>query len=645
MILKPRFMTSQWIRRTQTHFAPGTRCASLRWGCEVVGRACQRGPWRILPWTSSSFNANLLLIRAIVVITTCFVMPTLADEVTDKLPGTVVGWVRLNHVDRWPSQMEASALTSLLGREEFEDFRRELKSLTLDDALINDIGLNWEEIAQLTRGNVVLAWMELAPGQFAFLAALEARGQPEKIDVALASVDQRLGSRRVPGKPLKFEGTDVLRYETDDRQQRCFARWGSWLLISDDVAAIGCLTEPPNKRLLTDRKSYRTIARETFANPTAASDGATLDWYLRQWPLIASRDVEPGKVDYLQLAHQLGFDAVTGVGGAAQLSSQSAFLTYRTAICRGKPLRDAARMVSFKSESLVRLPGWVSDQVSFIRGVHLDLDQMLSGFGTWFDATYGEGDEGLFQVVLRDIRDEPDGPQVDVQAELLRFLTGPIYTISMPSKSETEQTSRVLAVQTRRAEVTRKAVDRLMRGDPDVEPIKLREFKAWRFGDLSRNGTRQILGPDLSGVTLCVTNEYVLIARDESTMRWAVASNSSRQSSTATFNRIFDFSRESQFQRPFLYQAARGMGNFSQIYRRLRMPPSTDAKTEERPVLAAVTRMTSQLRSLETVSRLRQAALRLPTASTIAPHFHGDVLLGEVREDAWLLVGRMDAKQ
>jgi hypothetical protein len=186
-------------------------------------------------------------------------------------------------------------------------------------------------------------------------------------------------------------------------------------------------------------------------------------------------------------------------------------------------------MLSFVAlEQPPAIPAWIADDVESLLVVGWDYVAALEGYGSWFEMRYAEGEEGVFQDVLRELRDEPDAPGVDVRRELVDQLQGPLLAVTFPRRTADGDSERpketLLAARVAAPPRVAQAVRKMLVGDPDVRLQKIGAVDVWVFRDSPQSAgaddtaTRSTLGPDLSRRAVCVAHDHLLVASDLETM-------------------------------------------------------------------------------------------------------------------------------
>lgn len=564
------------------------------------------------------------------VLTVAFSLLTFAsvkcDEVTDRLPQSTAFWLRLNRVDQWKQIELSSSLQRFLQHDAFAPVRKSVSEIEGDGRLVDQLGLEWSEITDATHGNVVVAAIPLKDERFTTLIALET-SSPEQAALLQQAAHDRFTRRGLQPRTGSMEQLRVAIYSlSSNEQQRCLTCFGRWLLIADETAVFARFaTQDQRHPGLSDYAAYQRI--QSSIN-TATERGVAMDWYVDPWRF--GRD---------HVSYKVGFSAIRGAGGRFVFGVGNNLFSYQTSVVLGGPLEKAARMLAFKKSSSPDLPAWYSDKAKAIQVTHLDYATLLQGYAVWFDETHGEGDEGLFETVLEDIRLEPEGPRVDIRKEIVANLNGPLVAVDL---GLTHDTTPLFAIKIKDQQTVAQAISKLFEGDPDVRPVRVSDTVAWRYGDLTRGGKRTVLGPNLSDVTLCVAHNHLFVTRHMSALETVLKQASSPQDSSESFNRIFDFSNGKGIQAPFNYGVSKEMGSFAAIYERIRSDelekPDATATSLFQTWLLKVWRFTESSPMLSALVKTRN---QLPEANQIRHMIEGGVHAGKMEPHGWSLYGRV----
>ena len=425
-------------------------------------------------------------------------------------------------------------LAALVADPRMEGFVREVRdgSRLGTSGQLPRLGLSWNDLQQVATGEVCLAVTatpeENQPG-LVLLVGVEGK-QPELQSLLdhLATECEHDGGQT---KQLSVEGQVVRHLQMVDSQGQATHQDRFYLLLDERLVVTDKLSLVPGiLHRLSMRESESLAQRPAFQfvmDSTRAAAGDRIPdgfWYVNPFghgDLLASGSEAPVDATWQRLKTQ-GFDAIEAVGGIFCLARGAYDLEHFTAVYAPGPRSKTARMLAFPPLDGIQLPGWVPEVVGQVVVFGWQLDQALDGYGSWFDATYGEGEEGIFADVLQEIHDEPDGPRVDVKRELLDPLQETVTVITDAGTDQEPTAPQTLTVVATRDEAgVAQAVQRMLEGDPDVRRVDVAGHVAWQFRDAQqavaageRAQSGPMWGPDFSNYAICVAAGALHVASD-----------------------------------------------------------------------------------------------------------------------------------
>ena len=161
---------------------------------------------------------------------------------------------------------------------------------------------------------------------------------------------------------------------------------------------------------------------------------------------------------------------------------------------------------------------------------------MLGNFATLFDQLYGEGEQGVFELVLDDIQNDPKGPRVNLQQEVFAKL-GDTISVTALKKSPTKSV-RVFAAATADQNGVAGAIDRLYRGDAQAKRISTAKYPAWNVQPLKDDPAG---GKPKRAYVIGVRNGFVLIGPTLADIESCFASQSKRIDQTGDYKEFVAF--------------------------------------------------------------------------------------------------------
>jgi hypothetical protein len=283
-------------------------------------------------------------------------------------------------------------------------------------------------------------------------------------------------------------------------------------------------------QMVLDRLAGKTAptlgGQERFQATLAAAvrdlPTAQLRWYAE--PLACTEAMRTltgekpqAKQDLLPILKKEGFEALQGIGGVIVLAGEDHEALTRTYVHAPGPFQRAMRMLDFANSEPTDPPAWVPEQVASYVAVSVNYRQAFDAYAPLFDALYGEGEKGVFEDILKGLRDDPDGPSVNLRKDVIGVLGRPASLITL-RPGPRKRLQGLTAASVPREKPFADALRRLFDGDEDVESLRLGEYGAWRIksaketksakGAKREKGRRQSLPPS----TLTVAHQSFLMS-------------------------------------------------------------------------------------------------------------------------------------
>ncbi|MFM8893284.1 MAG: hypothetical protein ACKOTB_16990, partial [Planctomycetia bacterium] len=197
---------------------------------------------------------------------------------------------------------------------------------------------------------------------------------------------------------------------------------------------------------------------------------------------------------YAALLGRQGFDCVTGAGGVVVFADGGHTMRHPTMVY-APPLPGrqpfaadrfdlGARMLQFPDvDRLVPQP-WVPRGVSGWTSLQFDLRNAFVSVESLVDDIVGE--KGVYDDVIASVKEDPDGPQIDLEKDLVACLGNRVTILTdhaMPLDTEADRL--VIAVEAVDAERVAATVAKSMSIDPDMAKIDVQGNVAWELIDRS----------------------------------------------------------------------------------------------------------------------------------------------------------------
>ena len=125
---------------------------------------------------------------------------------------------------------------------------------------------------------------------------------------------------------------------------------------------------------------------------------------------------------------------------------------------------------------------WVPRDVATYTTLYFDIGNAFKNFGSLFDELFGQGETGVWEEVKQSLKEDPNGPQIDLGARLDRSSRPAVSVLTDYQLPITTTSERLLfAIETKDPKAVAAAIEKLMKNDPTVK--RRRGQRARDLGD------------------------------------------------------------------------------------------------------------------------------------------------------------------
>jgi hypothetical protein len=238
--------------------------------------------------------------------------------------------------------------------------------------------------------------------------------------------------------------------------------------------------------------SYAAVMDRCAADAAAAAPHAR--WFVDPFGLIDAgqaalppRDADDDEadeaegeesIDYLEIARNQGFTGIRGAGGYVHFGVGPCDVYNRAYIHAPQPHELAMRMLKFPNDAPAPPEGWVPADVATYLAFNWDMLNAFDMSETLVNELFGFDE--AFDDIVESLRDDPQGPQVDLRQELManlgsRFIV--LFDHALPITPASEQ--RLFAAETVDPAAVAEAIRKQMVIDQAVIERQIGPYVVW----------------------------------------------------------------------------------------------------------------------------------------------------------------------
>jgi hypothetical protein len=380
-----------------------------------------------------------------------------------------------------------------------ESFRDQLKNKLAETG--KKLGVAWSDLEGVAGGEVALAVVANHQHRPANILLVDIAGHQDKATELLAKIDRSLTTQGAKKTELAIGGltANVYEFRREEGERRTRHAYHvvkeDMLIACDDVQVLGDVLgrwDGNAKDSLATQVAFAHVMEQAVKQ--SGELAPNFRWFVEPFGLIemirqseAATTEQPRDV-FKALKNQ-GYTAIKGVGGHLNFSTAGYELLHRTAIYAPAASSDerfqlAARALEFPNGENHQPPAWVPREIASFASINLNASKAFGASKSLVNELANDPktdkSPGFIDDILEGIKIDPDGPQVDIEGEILANLGDRAYIITDYEYPVTPQCERILAaVEAKNAEAVSKAIDRLMSADSSATQLTINGVKVW----------------------------------------------------------------------------------------------------------------------------------------------------------------------
>jgi hypothetical protein len=273
-------------------------------------------------------------------------------------------------------------------------------------------------------------------------------------------------------------------------RQAFYCLTGNLLAVTDNLDVIkGILGRAMGNQngSLADHKPFQTVVQRCKSD---YHDGTPqIRWYIHPLGYAeAARAATPadqrrkGK-SILEVMRNQGVGGIQGVGGFFDFASEDYEMIHRTAVCAPSALREKSmKMLVLPNQTDFTPQPWVPRDVATYATLYFDIQNAFDHFGGLFDEVLGQGEAGTWDEVKQTLKDDPNGPQIDLREDLIKHLGRRVSMLTDYQLPITTTSERLLfAIEAKNPKAVALAIEKLMKNDPTAKRRDVNGHVVWEI--------------------------------------------------------------------------------------------------------------------------------------------------------------------
>ena len=468
---------------------------------------------------------------------------------TDLLPGTIAGLVRIPNL---PDLSEGWAKTNiglLLQDESMQPYLESQKDRAIGylENISSKVGLKAKDLQDISSGEVVFGWLPFAKDTrrpFALCIIADIRGRKTQAEDAAKKIEEDLLKAGWERSELKHRGHNIRVYNNQPKpgqlkvEQIAILIDESRIIAADRDSVVTDLLDTidgeSSTTPISEESDFQIVmgqSSDAIAGPLKTGGGMISgEWFARPFQMgriiRESLEVDRGNdIDILNLLENQGFDAIKAVGGILSIAGDPYDILHRGYVL-APPVTDepskyelAAKMLQFPNAPLDAIPSWVHPETASFSRMNIKIEEAFWASETLINEALGDD---IFRDIIDGIRDDKDGPQIDIEKDVLPNLDDQVVILTDNTTPIDVGSERMLvAVKIRDAKVIKDVIRKAMEVEPDAKQVE--SFEGSTIWQVERGGETEDFDTDLFNDLELGFEEEVVEEAPPLLDNWAIA--------------------------------------------------------------------------------------------------------------------------
>ena len=419
------------------------------------------------------------------------------------LPDSVAGIIRIPNLPKFCAAWEQTHVGKLMQEDSMQPFieAQRLRAKNYLQTIDHRIGIRLEDLYDIASGEVVASWLPFENDKrrpFALCVVADIRGLKAKADEALETIDKDLKEGGWARNDVKHQGQTVRVYDTKPKpgqlkvEQIAITLSDVRIIAADRDSVVTDLLDAiagqPKGKPINTLGEFKTVLQRSskaISEPIKTSGGTiAAEWFARPFQmgriLRETFEVDRGdQFDIIKLLENQGFDGLEAAGGIFAMAGEKYDLLHKGMVYAPGEMENAAKMLQFNNKPLVGIPTWVHDDAASFNRLNLDIENAFWSSESLINEAFGDE---IFKDIIEGIRDDEDGPQIDIAKNVLPNLDDQFILITdntLPANINAER--MLVAIRVRDANAIKLAIRKAMEVEPDASKMDvLPDVEIWR---------------------------------------------------------------------------------------------------------------------------------------------------------------------
>ncbi len=356
------------------------------------------------------------------------------------------------------------------------------------------LNMEIEDLHEIASGQISLGWIA-RPGNdgkpFSIAMVVDVLNQTAATESLLKRIDDELKTKKAKASSVAISGAKVAQYTLpkfpgDVRAYESFyVLSNDQLIATDDLVTMTELLEA-QKGAKADALAEDATFKQARSKIQSEGNAPEIEYFVRPIgfaKLLRSISGKPttNKSDILAILDREGFGDLQCVAGNVQISNAPFDFFHHGYMIAKKPSTPSVQILDFPNLAKLAAPDWINKDSASVLSFSWNIKEAFPKFRGIVDALVGS--PGTFDDMLKGMRDDPQGPQIDIVKDVLPYLTTEFHVVTEIIKPISPDSKRSMVI-LKLADKTNKlpkVLERYGKGEPNSKPIDFEGSRIWSF--------------------------------------------------------------------------------------------------------------------------------------------------------------------
>lgn len=407
-------------------------------------------------------------------------------------PRQTVAFLLVPNVNELEARWNRTELGKLFADPVLKPFREEIQKQweAQRRGLTSRFGLSPGELRSVLAGELavgMIAWGEQQVGTVLVCDIGKRQKETEALLAKVAEALKKQGAKEGVAT-LADQKVTVFTFPAEAKKPaRRPVLWtlaGTRLFVGDERTSLEAVLAAAGQARpsLADDPAYEAVFTRCLKD---ASSAPQIRWFIRPLEYLEGlraytppeRQRRDSIVARLRAA---GFGSLRAMGGIWHVGEGDFQLVHRMMVYAPKPLEKSANIFTLPNTRELTPADWLPRDVAGITCISCNIQEAFEHVGPVFDQFVGEGEEGVWEDVLDSLKNDPEGPQIDLRSELIAHLGQRAIIVTSYAEPIGPQSQRLLfAIEVRNPERVAQALQKTLENDKEIERRQFGDLVIW----------------------------------------------------------------------------------------------------------------------------------------------------------------------